>query len=267
MPPETRTPPTRRMRLRSAIEKPLQRRGFLRPRRLPDFLGIGAQKSGTTWLHAQLRDHPDLFLPDEKEVHHFDWNYARPLAEYGAIFEHAGDRVAGEITPGYAILPPDRIDFVTRIMPEVRLVYLMRDPVERAWSQVVMNAIELGGEDPASIDDATWIARLGEPRVRRRGDHLAVLEAWGRRVPADRICLGFFEEIADDPAGLLGRVHRFLGVPPRPPVETGVVRRGVGTPMPPAVRDTLVAMLRPELEALAARFETPGRDWAGRWLS
>lgn len=258
---------SRWMRIRSAIEKPLQARGVGRPSRLPDFLGIGSQKSGTTWLHRQLTAHPDLFLPGEKEVHYFDWNFQRPLSNYGAIFKAAGDRIAGEITPGYAILPPERIEFVARIMPEVRLVYLMRDPVERAWSQVVMNAIELGGEDPASIDDATWIARLSESRVRRRGDHLAVLEAWGRRVPAERICLGFFEEIADDAAGLLGRVNRFLGVAPRPPVESGVVRRGVGTPMPEAVRAALVEMLRPELKALAARFETPGRDWLARWLS
>ena len=264
---EHRTPPTRSRRLRSAIEKPLQALGLGRPPRLPDFLGIGSQKSGTTWLHAQLRAHPELFLPDEKEVHYFDWNFHEPLGSYGCRFESAGRRVAGEITPGYAILPPDRIRFVSRTMPEVRLVYLMRDPVERAWSQVVMNAIEIDGEDPASISDEAWIARLGEPRVRRRGDHLAVLEAWRRFIPEDRICLGFFEEIADGPEVLLERVQRFLGVAPRPPVDTGVVRRGVGTPMPEAVREALVGMLRPELEALASRFEVPAGDWARRWLA
>lgn len=264
---ETRTPPTRSMRLRSALEKPLQALGAARPPRLPDFLGIGAQKSGTTWLHTQLKAHPDLFLPEEKEVHYFDWHFHEPLGSYGRRFEPAGDRIAGEITPGYAILPPERIRFVARIMPSVRLVYLLRDPVERAWSQVVMNAIELDGEDAAAVPDETWIERLSEPRVRRRGDHLAVLEAWGRFIPEDRICLGFFEEIAESPAELLARVHRFLGVTPRPPVDTGVVRRGVGTPMPDAVRQALVGMLRPELEALAARFEVPAGDWMRRWSS
>ncbi len=262
---ESRTPPTRAMRLRSAIEKPFQAIGMGRPSRLPDFLGIGAQKSGTTWLHAQLRTHPELFLPEEKEVHYFDWNFHEPLASYGRRFEPAGGRVAGEITPGYAILPPERMRFVARTMPEVRLLYLMRDPVERAWSQVVMNAIELDGEDPAAISDETWIARLSEPRVRRRGDHLAVLEGWRRFVPEDRICIGFFEEIATCPRDLLDRVHRFLGVSPRPPVDTGVVRRGVGTSMPDPVRAALVRMLRPELEGLAARFESPAGDWLRRW--
>jgi len=257
----------RLVRIRSMIEKPLQARGLGRPPRLPDFLGIGAQKSGTTWLHTQLATHPALHLPDEKEVHYFDWNFHRPLAEYGRHFRNAGDRVAGEITPGYAILPDDRIAFVARVMPRVRIVYLMRDPVERAWSQVVMNEIELGGVDPDAIDDDGWIARLREPRVRRRGDHLAVIDAWRRHVPDDRILLGFFEEIAADPAGLLARVHAFLGVEPRPPAETGVVRRGVGKPMPDRVREALVTMLEPELRGLAARFGPPCTDWLARWTS
>ena len=257
----------RLVRLRSLIEKPLQARGVLRPPRLPDFLGIGAQKSGTTWLHAQLAEHPQLFLPAEKEVHYFDWNFHRPLSSYAAHFRQAGDRVAGEITPGYAVLPDERIRFVARIMPRIRIIYLMRDPIERAWSQVVMNEIELGGTDPASVSDDDWIARVREPRVRQRGDHLAVLDAWSRYVPAEQRFIGFFEEIATDPAGLLGRVHQFLGVEPRPPADTGVVRRGVRLPMPDRVRDALVEMLEPELAALADRFGEPCRTWQARWTS
>ncbi len=254
-------------RLRSMLEKPCQARGLLRPSRLPEFLGIGAQKSGTTWLHTQLAAHPDLLLPEEKELHYFDWNFHHPLAGYAAHFRNAGDRVAGEITPGYAILPEDRIAFIARIMPQVRLVYLMRDPVERAWSQVVMNEVELGGVDPASIDDDGWIARLREPRVCQRGDHLAVLDAWGRHVPESRLLVGFFEEIAADPGALLARVHRFLGVEPRPPVETGVVRRGRRVAMPDAVRDDLIEMLEPQLRGLADRFGAPCTDWLARWTS
>ena len=253
------------LRIRSIAEKPLQRLGLMRPGPLPGFLGIGAQKSGTTWLHAQLREHPSIYLPDEKEQHYFDWNFHRPLAEYARIFRSAGTRLAGEITPGYAILPDDRIEFITRVMPTVRVIYLMRDPVERAWSQTVMNAIEIGGLDPTSIDDASWLRRLGEPRVRRRGDHAAVLDAWSRRVPADRIMIGWFEEIAETPADLLRRIQEFLGVEPREPADRGVVRPGVDVPMPPGVRAGLVEMLHPELAALADRYEGRCRVWYERW--
>lgn len=254
-------------RLRSMVEKPLQARGLRRPRTLPRFLGIGAQKSGTTWLHARLREHPDLYLPEDKEVHYFDWSFHQPLDRYAARFEAAGDRIAGEITPGYAILPTARIRFVARVMPDVRLIYLMRDPVERAWSQVVMNSIEIDGEDPAAIDPATWLARLDEPRVRRRGDHLAVLDAWTAEIPRSRVLVGFFEEIVSNPDGLLARVHRFLGVEPRPASKEGVVRPGVRVPMPPEVRDGLVSRLRPELEGLARRYPEPAATWLERWTT
>ena len=253
------------LRIRSAVEKRLQRFGAMRPRGLPAFLGIGAQKSGTTWLHARLREHPSIFLPEEKELHYFDWNFHRPLAGYAADFRDAGERLAGEITPGYAILPDDRIDFIARVMPDVRVIYLMRDPVERAWSQVVMNVVEIGGEDPAAIDDASWLRRLDDAQVRRRGDHAAVLDAWSRRVPRDRIMVGWFEEIVEAPTELLARIHEFLGVERRRPVGSGVVRPGAGVPMPPGVRAGLVEMLQPELAALADRYEGRCRDWFERW--
>ena len=253
------------LRIRSGIEKRLQRYGVLRPRTLPAFLGIGAQKSGTTWLHARLREHPSLFLPEEKERHYFDWNFHQPLAAYAQEFRTAGNRIAGEITPGYAILPDDRIEFIARVMPDLRIIYLMRDPVERAWSQVVMNAVEIDGEDPAAMDDACWLRLLGEDRVRHRGDHAAVLDAWSRRIPPDRMLLGWFEEITDAPGELLARIHEFLGVEHRRPERSGVVRPGAGVPMPPGVREGLVEMLRPELSALADRYEGRCRDWFARW--
>ena len=216
-------------------------------------------------MHARLREHPSLFLPAEKELHYFDWNFHRPLHGYARRFADAGDRLPGEITPGYGMLSPDRISFVARVLPGVRLIYLMRDPVERAWSQVVMNAIEIDGEDPDAVDHATWLERLGHPRVRRRGDHAAVIDAWSRHVPEDRIMIGWFEEIAEDPAGLLTRTHDFLGVERIEARESGVVRPGRSVPMPDVVREGLVTMLRPELEGLARRFGGPCEAWLARW--
>ena len=262
----------RMTRLRSAIEKPLQKWGMLSIRRfrLPDFLCIGSQKSGTTWLHEQLRHHPGIMLPQEKEQHYFDWNFHRPLAEYARVFEGAGERICGEITPGYAIIDERRIDYLTSIMPEVKIILLMRDPVERAWSQVVMNTIEIQGQDPSDLKDADWISLLNEPRVRKRGDYLSILRRWSRRIPEERVQLAFFEEVRHDPGELLGRIHRFLQVVPqeaRVIDPRNVVRRGVQVEMPDGVRESLVAVLKPELEALALRFSAPCTDWLERWAS
>ena len=109
----------------------------------PDFLIIGAEKAGTTWLHDVLRAHPDLFLPDTKELHffnRFDSNgreidtYARRgLDWYQRHFEAAErGKPAGEATPLYLCDPaaPRRI---RRTLPEARFIVLLRDPVSRTW--------------------------------------------------------------------------------------------------------------------------------------
>ena len=104
--------------------------------RLPDFLIIGAKKCGTTWLRVMLSRHPDVAVPSTGELHFFndpnrfdrgaDW-YADqfPDLEAGAV--------CGESTPNYF----DTIDVAARVrsvVPEVRLVVVFRDPVERAIS-------------------------------------------------------------------------------------------------------------------------------------
>ncbi len=256
---------------RSRIEKPLQRRGALRTGhlRLPDFLGVGAQKAGTTWLAENLRRHPGLFLPERKELHYFDESFHRPLASYARHFEPAGSRVAGEITPAYAVLDDARLDFVARVLPGVRAVYLLRDPVARAWSGVVMECATLPGIDPASIDPARWREHARAPHVLGRSRHLEAIGRWERTVRPGHLHLAFYDDIARDPAGVLAEVHRFLGVEPdldAPPAIRERVNAGPGLAMPDEVRETLVAELADELRALADRFGGPAEDWRRRWL-
>src|SRR5690606_11946368 len=70
----------------------------------PDFICIGAQKSGTTWLYENLKLHPDIFMPDKKELHYFNLNYHTSLAYYNSYFEKDSNRIKGEITPAYSTL-------------------------------------------------------------------------------------------------------------------------------------------------------------------
>ena len=202
-------------RLRSLIEKPLQRRGLLPVRRslLPRFLGIGAQKSGTTWLHANLSRHPSIFLPETKELHYFDWSFHRPLGEYLANFRDAGDRIIGEITPGYSMLGPDRIAYIRGLVPDLKVLLLLRDPVERAWSQAVMNLVEIAGRPAEDIEVSMFLDHLAEPRVRGRGDYLGMLDRWEGAFGRTNVHVGFFEDVAERPVELLSGILRFLGAP------------------------------------------------------
>ena len=136
---------------------------------LPDLLCIGAQKGGTTWLHHNLEAHPGIFVPRHvKEVHYFDFFYRRSLADYAAVFAEGRDRVKCDVTPNYGRLQPARIRFVRSAMPDVRLVFVMRNPVERAWSQAVMDLATRSKRRPEDVPDAEWTAHFRSPAVQSR---------------------------------------------------------------------------------------------------
>ncbi len=255
---------------RALVEKPLERRGILRRAhlRLPDFLGIGAQKAGTTWLHEQLRAHPGIHLPPRKELHYFDDNFHRPLRWYASHFAEAGARRTGEITPAYAILDDARIAYMAAVMPRVRAIFLMRDPVERAWSQAVMTLIEQPARDPASVTEAEFAAFLRSPTARLRGGYSRTIAAWRRHFPEEQLLLAFHDDLRAQPGALLGQVTEFLGVDALPddPQRGRVVFRGLGLPMPDAIRALLVRELADEMRALADRFGGHAEDWRRRWL-
>src|SRR5688572_11809979 len=133
------------LRLRAAASGLLDRcrtdvRRFVDPHRLavedaftlPDFMCIGAQKAGTTWLWENLGCHPEVFLPADRYLHYFDRHFERPLDEYAGHFAAAGGRVKGEVIPGYGLIPRHRIAYVRAILPRLRLMFILRNPVERA---------------------------------------------------------------------------------------------------------------------------------------
>ena len=103
--------------------------------RLPDFLGIGVQKGGTTTLQKLLEQHPDVFLASDKELHYFSLRYAEGENWYRDQFSAAAPmQRCGEITP-YYVFHPEVPGRVHSLVPQARLIVLLRDPVERALSQ------------------------------------------------------------------------------------------------------------------------------------
>ena len=103
--------------------------------RLPDFLGIGTQKGGTTYLHGLLQQHPQVFLAHPKELHYFSLHHQLGLDWYGRHFEAAApDQRCGEVTP-YYLFHPLAAERIAATLPDVKLIVLLRDPVERALSQ------------------------------------------------------------------------------------------------------------------------------------
>lgn len=183
----------------------------LKTQNSPGFLGIGAQKAGTTWLYAQLVRHPDIVMP-AKEVHFWDvWRH-RGLGWYASLFPHK-DKVQGEITPSYAFLPIERIREVHAMNPNLRILFIKRDPKERAWSHALME-LARQGRKVETTPDAWFVKHFRSEISRRRGDYAACLAQWREVFPAEQLLVLEYHDIAQDPRKLLERCARHIGVDP-----------------------------------------------------
>jgi len=101
---------------------------------LPHFIGAGVQRAATTWVYQCLKEHPQIFMPDVKEIHFFDQNYEKGVEWYKKFFKGANkDDVVGEITPNY-INVPEALPRIAHHIPEARIFVILREPISRAYS-------------------------------------------------------------------------------------------------------------------------------------
>ncbi|MBY0231924.1 MAG: sulfotransferase domain-containing protein, partial [Gemmataceae bacterium] len=226
---------------------------------LPDFLVVSPPKTGTTWLADNLRCHPGVFVPASKEVRYFstfgDW---AGLEWYLDHFAGAGGRLKGEASPSYALLPPERIRLLRDLVPDVKLVFLVREPVGRAWSHArhTFRYCEAGFagrtlslEEMAEED---WLAGFRHPWLAANDDCLGQLERWLGVFPREQVFLGFFEDLVRRPEGLLRDVFAFLGVDAGLPLGGFPVRERILEGMPAPLTPRLEGELRSALRARSA---------------
>ncbi|OGF53203.1 MAG: hypothetical protein A2Z21_05580 [Candidatus Fraserbacteria bacterium RBG_16_55_9] len=169
-------------------------------------------RSGTTWLYGQLRTHPELYLPDKKEVHFFDRNYTRGLGWYEKFFpspEEAGAfRGIGEITPRYICDPqvPHRIH---EHLPRCRFIAILRNPVDRAYSHYT-RALRAGNYAHGFQE---YLDR--RPDVFDRGLYSMQLERYLTYFPRENFLILIFERVMSNPERALQQAAEFLAVDPR----------------------------------------------------
>ena len=223
---------------------------------LPSFICIGAQKSGTSWLHSNLRRHPQVWMPEIKELHYFDHIYSSQVREWsdwhiksavGNLFKKylsskyfnvtqahylvdilseprftedwyrrcfandlAEGKVCGEISPEYSCIPDDGILYLKNFLPNVKIIYLIRDPFERALSQIRMyynrKNIAYDGSDLISVYES-----LCKPD---RADYINYIPRWKNFFSDDNLLILPFGMIKNDPKKLMSNINNFLGLSP-----------------------------------------------------
>jgi len=268
----------------------------------PDFVGVGAPRAGTSWLHEVLGRHPQLWLPPIKELHYFDepdgtkryYSYLRmrlisgfwikrPLglfdfhyflgrrsdAWYCKLFAPAQRRglIAGEITPAYSVVDDSALRRLWRLNPKTKLIYIMRDPVDRSWSAVVKKhhgRVRLGLPD---LETAIRYAR--EEGIQKRSSYMESIAKFERVFAREQIFYGFFEDLSQNPGGFVAALLRFLGAEPGEIAallpKTALNVAAAGRQPPEAFARALAADYFPWVEKLSERFDGPPRVWQSRY--
>lgn len=175
-----------------------------------DFIGLGAQKAGTSWVYACLYEHPEVHAPI-KELHFFSRaRFEKGKEWYESHFSHAkeGQRV-GEFSTSY-LYSPETPERIVAMYPEAKLIAILRNPANRAFSQY-RNAIKAG---EISEDMSYEAYATEEPSVVAQGRYAEQLKRYYSHLPKDQLLVLIYEDIEKDPAAFMRRIYEFLGVDP-----------------------------------------------------
>lgn len=219
----------------------------------PDFVGVGAQRAGTTWWYRGLEQHDRVVRPPgrRKELHFFNrfWRGEVPddlTEQYARLFPRPEGAITGEWTPRY-MHDFWSLRLLAEAAPQARVLVILRDPVER-WRSGTARAVRLAEEagEPirlVQLSDAVW-----------RGFYFEQLRRLFDLFPRERVLVLQFERCRDEPAAQMTRTCEFLGIEPfaeLPAKMTAERDPKAKPPLPEAMRDELVALLADDVRRTA----------------
>ena len=173
---------------------------------LPSFIGIGAQRCGTTWLYECLAAHPDVYVSSPKELYFFTKNYSLGIEWYKNHFSSKGDaRAWGEITPGY-FYRPEALERMAKNVPDARLFVILRNPIDRALSafKFFYNDHYRGLSFQEAIQQ--------DSSILEQGMYSQALDRLFGLYRRDRCLVLFYDDIVDSPGRLVEELYEHVGV-------------------------------------------------------
>jgi Sulfotransferase domain len=189
--------------------------------RKPNLFVIGAMKSGTTSLHEYLNTHPQIAMSEWKEPAFFveELTHRRGEGWYLSLFENDERyRYIGESSTHYTRLPVFQgvAERLHRFNPDARLIYIMRNPLERIvshyWHNTQIRDFKRGGGEPRSLSRAV----REDPQYLAFGDYATQLEPYIERFGREAVYVLTFERLVQDPQGELDHIYEWLGLPSHP---------------------------------------------------
>ncbi len=286
---------------------------------------IGAQKAGTTWLHANLSDHPQVAFPPLKELFYFNeidsgiptsllgrkinnhwlnikWkaiikgqlpqavrrgDFAEvkwflrylmiprnlkksSLDKYDRLFPTLPGKISGDITPNYSLLSRPIVEAIATYYPDCKIVFIMRNPVERSWSQAKMNLGVLKNRDIRKVSDTEIEQYLSlNPSNEQLSDYRATITGWLTYFPVEQIHLTFYDALSLDPVSFYRDVLIFLQLKDLFDEEKlrRVVFKGAKMDIPARFEFLLSLKYQEQIQFLANFFKNYPVNYPQQWLA
>ena len=258
---------------------------------------VGATRAGTSWLHKYLRGHPDCYFRAQKELHYFDGLYASGQRQRlvgkldrlkaGVRTDHielviadleqwlardpesdadyldylgygrAEARLVGDFTPAYGLLGEDALAHMAGLCDDVKFIYLMREPVDRLWSNIKMSAEpdEAMGEYLNDEDGP----------IARRSDYKSTLKKLRNVVPEGQLHVEYFERLFT--AKAMARMCEFLGIPALEADCDTKLHQSRPIKLEPIIRELLQARLKPQYEYVEAAMGGLPQEWTEKMVN
>lgn len=174
--------------------------------KLPDFVGIGAQRSGTTWIYEMLRSHPDVCMSPEKEINFFNESYDKGVGWYARYFAKCADNtVTGEFSPRY-LSDPNTPERMKDVLPDAKLIVSLRNPADEVYSRycyMVTRQMHTGTFENTLAQQTYLIEQAYYYQ------HLVRFLKYYKR---ENVLILIYDDLLADPRAFLQGIYSFLGV-------------------------------------------------------
>jgi len=183
-----------------------------------NFIVIGSQKCGTTWLFDKLKMHPRMYFPMGKEPGYWNDNFYKGQV-YRQIYNgrmngtvvKLNNYVCGEMSTLYSIMPPEQIENLCKHHPNIKLILMVRNPVERAWSAINMH-YKFNNMDISELTEEKAIKAITGAKTAKLGQYDVIIKKWLKFYQKEQLQIIFFDDIQTKYQEILRDVSKHIGI-------------------------------------------------------
>jgi len=211
-------------------------------------------------------------LIDSHNIEEIKWNLKYYLETYNdewykSLFEQGKGKLRGEITPAYSILKKEDIQHIKELFPSLKVILILRDPIERTWSHVRFHMKQQKLDSKSNIDAIKNFIDSDLPT--KGGDYVNIIKNWSSVFSKEQLFIGFYDEIMEDMECFISKISHFLDINEEPLIKSNVAGKKVNVSvkldMPVEIRSYLIEKYDDDIKYLSTVFDKYPKKWLNEY--